>query len=454
MRWLGVLVVLAGCIHSKAVECNDGRLCPPDTTCVPNGCARTGDCGDGRVDDGEECDDENLTPGDGCSSTCTIEVCGNGVVDPGEECDDENAMSHDGCSSGCLAEQPVWTQVMGAGPSGRRGHVAAWDPDHGVGILHGGTDTTAEPDTWSWNGGWTRVADGPVRTFHAIASDRAGRLVMFGGTDAAGTKHAETFVWNGNVWSGPLAGTAATARFDHVMGPDVVSGQVVMYGGQGPVGIDIETWVLKSTGWVQVLPGGPLKTQNVRFTFEPTSGLTVSGGGTPTTHDTFQWDGATWTRHDDPGLQRVDHVQDYDPARRRIVAFAGQSPTDTNEVDEWDGAWVRLSVVGTPPPIRTRAAGFYDPIRHALVIFGGAHNTIFLGDTWTLKWTSSTPDDACDGMTDLDGDQRIGCDDPDCWARCTPRCPPGTTCDPASPQCGDSVCNPALETPALCPVDC
>jgi cysteine-rich repeat protein len=30
-------------------------------------------CGDGDVDDGEECDDGNAVSGDGCSSSCEIE---------------------------------------------------------------------------------------------------------------------------------------------------------------------------------------------------------------------------------------------------------------------------------------------------------------------------------------------------------------------------------------------
>src|SRR4029434_4477633 len=31
-------------------------------------------CGDGIVQAGEECDDSNVLPGDGCSPTCTIET--------------------------------------------------------------------------------------------------------------------------------------------------------------------------------------------------------------------------------------------------------------------------------------------------------------------------------------------------------------------------------------------
>ena len=39
------------------------------------------------------CDDGNYRNGDGCSSTCQIEedaVCGNGILEVGEMCDDDN----------------------------------------------------------------------------------------------------------------------------------------------------------------------------------------------------------------------------------------------------------------------------------------------------------------------------------------------------------------------------
>ena len=62
-------------------------------------------CGNGTVEAGEACDDNNLTDGDGCSSTCHIQpiepVCGNGKIEEGEECDDGNVVGGDGCSSLC-----------------------------------------------------------------------------------------------------------------------------------------------------------------------------------------------------------------------------------------------------------------------------------------------------------------------------------------------------------------
>lgn len=63
-----------------------------------------GVCGDGAIDSPEQCDDSNLSNGDGCSVSCTRERCGNGTVDSGEQCDDGNGLSGDGCSKSCFIE--------------------------------------------------------------------------------------------------------------------------------------------------------------------------------------------------------------------------------------------------------------------------------------------------------------------------------------------------------------
>ena len=94
-----------------------GEACDDGNTKSGDGCSSSctielitpKSCGNGVVDPGEACDDGNTKSGDGCSSSCTIELitpksCGNGVVDPGEACDDGNTKSGDGCSSACLKE--------------------------------------------------------------------------------------------------------------------------------------------------------------------------------------------------------------------------------------------------------------------------------------------------------------------------------------------------------------
>jgi cysteine-rich repeat protein len=109
---------------------NIGLCAGPDPDCSP------AVCGNGIVDDAEECDDGNAVDGDGCSTLCLFEtgaevcdngidddldglidcddpdcvqactepVCGNGIVEPGEMCDDGNAADGDGCSALCMQE--------------------------------------------------------------------------------------------------------------------------------------------------------------------------------------------------------------------------------------------------------------------------------------------------------------------------------------------------------------
>ncbi len=63
-------------------------------------------CGDGILAAGEQCDDGNRTPCDGCSATCQTERCGDGVAcaGQGEQCDDGNIVGCDGCSGTCQTE--------------------------------------------------------------------------------------------------------------------------------------------------------------------------------------------------------------------------------------------------------------------------------------------------------------------------------------------------------------
>ncbi|MCA9688051.1 MAG: DUF4215 domain-containing protein [Myxococcales bacterium] len=61
-------------------------------------------CGDGNVDDGEECDDGDGNADDAaCTLSCVAAICGDGLVWAGvEECDDGNADDTDTCVAGCL----------------------------------------------------------------------------------------------------------------------------------------------------------------------------------------------------------------------------------------------------------------------------------------------------------------------------------------------------------------
>jgi cysteine-rich repeat protein len=66
-----------------------------------------GECGNWLVEAGEECEDGNTFPGDGCSPECLLEAfCGNSIVEPGEKCDGAE------CDAGC---EPLPTSACAGG---------------------------------------------------------------------------------------------------------------------------------------------------------------------------------------------------------------------------------------------------------------------------------------------------------------------------------------------------
>ncbi|MDD5751278.1 MAG: DUF4215 domain-containing protein, partial [Candidatus Peribacteraceae bacterium] len=114
----GNLLPFDGCAYVCQVE--TGHSCFGE----PSACQPV--CGDSVRIPPEQCDDGNLADGDGCSSVCEVEyaaaedssdssassvssvslaLCGNGMLEEGEQCDDANLLDGDGCSALCLLEQ-------------------------------------------------------------------------------------------------------------------------------------------------------------------------------------------------------------------------------------------------------------------------------------------------------------------------------------------------------------
>ena len=88
------------CDPNDAGSCNESQTCELDDNNEWYVC-KDANCGNGNMDEGEECDDGNTMDGDGCSSKCILEGCGDGVVDEGEECDDGNSIDNDECTNAC-----------------------------------------------------------------------------------------------------------------------------------------------------------------------------------------------------------------------------------------------------------------------------------------------------------------------------------------------------------------
>jgi cysteine-rich repeat protein len=81
--------------------CKAGGVCDTGLACAQNVCHSVS-CGDGHVDQGEECDDGNTVNTDACTNACKKAACGDGITETGvEECDDGNAVNTDACTNTC-----------------------------------------------------------------------------------------------------------------------------------------------------------------------------------------------------------------------------------------------------------------------------------------------------------------------------------------------------------------
>ncbi|MEW6432352.1 MAG: DUF4215 domain-containing protein [Myxococcota bacterium] len=104
-------------------ECDDGNMTPGDGCEGDCTVTRVPRCGNGVKEGAEACDDGNSVPGDGCENDCTISpTCGNGTPEGGEQCDDGNRTAGDGCEPDCTL-----TPVATCGNGVREGAEACDD---------------------------------------------------------------------------------------------------------------------------------------------------------------------------------------------------------------------------------------------------------------------------------------------------------------------------------------
>jgi cysteine-rich repeat protein len=140
------------CIPGESLGCSDGKFCNGEETCDPATGCLAGDAPE--LDDGvtctvDACDsdtqtithtpDNSLCPEaglcensvcdsqSGCLTEATPNCCGNGIVEDGEECDDANLVEDDGCATNCTSKKYILTDVV----------TSAQSPDVFMGTIPG-----------------------------------------------------------------------------------------------------------------------------------------------------------------------------------------------------------------------------------------------------------------------------------------------------------------------------
>jgi len=451
---LAVLAPLASGCPEPATVCADGRLCPSGMVCddgldlclfpeqlqlcaeLPafadcsyqtvwrgrcyDGICLPAGCGNGMLDNGEACDDGNVSGGDGCSADCrSDERCGNRIVDVAvrEVCDDGGLLDHDGCDSTCAPEEPTWTRVVrDAAPAPRSSPVMAYDAGRGRVVLFGGIggdDNIGLDDTWEWDGtGWIPGApprQGPGPVHRPLVYDAArGRVVMLGGYRGIGSS-PDAWVWNGAAWTELLRPPAAVARTGHALAYDARRRAIVLFGGARRGQLLGDTWTWSGAGWNQAPAdaGGPSPRSGHAMAYDPVRDRVVLVGGTDGARheifDTWEWDGRRWAPIELAGAlpsPRTGHTLAFHAGSRRVVLFGG-SHDDTRLGDTWTWngqRWMAASPATVEmPPARAYHGMAYDAARDRIVVFGGFNPQVpgrKLGDTWEWdgrSWTRALP---------------------------------------------------------------
>ena len=315
-----------------------------------------------------------------------------------------------GAASAQVTPAPTWSQQSPAtSPPVRLGATMAYDPGTNQVVLFGGQGSNGNTlnDTWTWNGTtWTQLSPAtspPSREDAAMAYDtNSGQLVLFGGLNNNGNGTSflgDTWTWNGTTWTQLSPATSPQARFYATMAYDPGSGQVVLFGGETVnsnfyVG---DTWTWNGTTWTQQNPAtSPPSRGTAAMAYDATSGqlLLFGGDGNGTgflfLNDTWTWSGTTWTQLSpatSPPLTG-QAVMAYDANSGQLVLFGGTNNEGLNILGDtwtWNGTtWIQQTPV-TSPEARYSAAMAYDPSSGLVVLFGGASNSGFLGDTWALQ---------------------------------------------------------------------
>ncbi|MGC4121786.1 MAG: sigma 54-interacting transcriptional regulator [Myxococcales bacterium] len=370
---------------------------------------------------GEQCDDGNQRPGDGCSATCRLEVCGNRFTDPGEACDDGNLVSGDRCSADCLS-----TEYCGNGYLDPvRGEEQC---DDGLACSDGApcacpvgaekrcldlvacshlASKVCSPHSKDGCSSqcqlelarWTELPNSPLdRLWPAMAYDELRRrTVIFGGERFAPL--ADTWEYDGDTWVETSPAASPPARREARMVYDSARRRMVLFGGSS-AGYLGDTWEFDGYRWTRVTPASsPAARSGYMMSYDPVRQRTVLFGGrngSGALGDTWEFDGATWTQVASTGpAARWWGAMAYDAARGRTVLHGGQPMTGLfGDTWAWTGSsWVRLND-GTSgsPSARSRQALAYSSARGAVVLFGGYTN-YEQADTWVLgasTWSQLT----------------------------------------------------------------
>jgi hypothetical protein len=242
-----------------------------------------------------------------------------------------------GTSGPVLQQQPTSYTDWGIGAA------MGYDPDTQQLLLYGGTAFTTvcgcngTGGTWVWNGSDFSlvVPDGASTFYSRLVFDAAThQMLRTGGTMADdSTPAGTTSVWTGSSWQTLSPAHQPTpAQDDDLSAYDARTGQLILVGiGSGGVYGPATTWTWTGADWQQLHPSQSPPARVVgQLAYDDATGQLVLYGGSGSlglVGDTWVWDGRTWKQRlptTTPG-PLANPAMSYDPALHALVLFGGQS---------------------------------------------------------------------------------------------------------------------------------
>ncbi len=243
-----------------------------------------------------------------------------------------------------------WSRRATAGPTVSHYSAAAYDAARGVTLLFGGNTpppgSTPQARTWAWDGvAWAELSvPGPsARAGHVMAADDArGRVVLFGGW-FGGTLLGDTWEWDGVRWElvpapppplGPVARRFAAAAFSKERG------RVVMYGGLNAAGANLsDMWEWTGNRWLSIAQNGPPRSSHA-LASDATCLLMYAGNDNASAgagiDATLIFRNGSWTTYTGSRPRARVTPMVYDDAIGRFLIFSGYTRTDPqNPADTW-----------------------------------------------------------------------------------------------------------------------
>lgn len=232
------------------------------------------------------------------------------------------------------------------------------------------------------------------------------QLLLFGGT---GTEDGQpsgdrgsTWSWDGQRWT-RISTTGPSSRSLASLTYDAGRQRVVLYGGQTGAFPNItvlhDTWEWDGTSWSQRATTGPSTRVHQVLAYDRARGTVVLYGGfslaaSEELRDIWEWDGSAWTQQpDSTAANLANRGIAYDEKASVLYLYSVVTGTSTVVMDVWNGDSLVRSPVAGPGcvPVQPQLAAL-GPTRGGVLFYSGSCGAgQATPETWCwdgLTWTA------------------------------------------------------------------